>query len=292
MEKQLNLIKPDEEEEPMILTEIEKKEAINNAIENAKKHKVWKLWDKGAKSPIIEAKVKSIDWDKEIDLENITKVANSNKHRLVWQKEQRRTERIAELKKMEELKKMWTAKQFYNLMAWTSGNVYGKKLIVNNDNTLLIKSLCFFLSEDPRFETELGFSLQKGLLIRGVSGVGKTHLVKCVSDNDLKPINVYSMIDISEAVKEDGEFLLNYSGLIDFDDVGSEQSVVNHYGTKINWFKDFIEKYHVHNNSFNKLLISTNCSFDQLQEAYGFRVRSRTKEMFNTIDVTGNDMRK
>ena len=287
----MNLTKPDEEEEAMILTDKEKKEAIRNSIDSAKKNKAWKLWDKGANVNTIEAKINSIDWENEIDLDNVIKVANSNKHRIVWEQEQRKIEKAAEFKKREELKKMWTAKQFYNLMAWTSGNVYGKKLIVNNDNSLLIKSLCFFLSEDSRFETELGFSLQKGLLIRGVSGIGKTHLVKCVSQNDLKPIEIYSMIDISEQVKEEGEFQVK-SGLIDLDDVGSEEPLVNHYGTKINWFKDFIEKYHVHDNAFNKLLISTNCSYDQLQERYGFRVRSRTKEMFNTIDVTGKDMRK
>ena len=287
----MNLIRPDEEEEQMILTETEKEQAINNAIETAKKNKAWKLWNKGAKNQTIEAKISAIDWENEIDLDNVIKVANSNKHRLVWHEEQRRKEKIAELKKREELKKMWTARQFYNLMAWASGNVYGKKLIVNDDNLLLIKSLCFSLSEDPRFETELGFSLKKGLLIRGVSGVGKTHLVKCVSQNELKPIEVYSMIDISEIIKEDGEFNVG-PGLIYLDDVGSEEPLVNHYGTRINWFKDFIEKYHVHDNPFNKLLISTNCSFDQLQEKYGFRVRSRMKEMFNVIDVTGKDMRK
>ena len=42
---------------------------------------------------------------------------------------------------------------------------------------------------------------------------------------------------------------------------------------------------------FNKLIISTNNSFDELESKYGFRVRSRLKDMFNIIDVDGKDLR-
>jgi len=75
------------------------------------------------------------------------------------------------------------------------------------------------------------------------------------------------------------------------DDVGTEEPIVNHYGTKINWFKNFIEMYYLKNKPFNKLIISTNNSFDEIESKYGFRVRSRIKDMFNIIDVQGKDMR-
>lgn len=294
MGQQLNLthLNPDHQEE-MILTEKEKEDAIRNAIISAKKHKIWKLADKGATADDIERKIKAIDWEKEINQENILIIANKNKHRLIDQKKQEVLRKIEAEKKRKELKEIWTATKLYNLMEWTSKNVYGKKLLYDFDNSLLIKSLCFYISEDPRFESELGFSLKKGIIIRGISGVGKTHLVKCISNNLLNHVEVYSMLDVAESIKLDGEFILKNEGMIYLDDVGSEQPIINYYGTKINWFKEFIEIFYLKNTSgFRGLLLSTNCSFDQLEENYGFRVRSRMREMFNVIDVKGKDRRE
>ena len=176
-------------------------------------------------------------------------------------------------------------------MAWTSEKCYGKKLILHDDNTLLIRAICFFFSRDERFETELNYDLNKGFLIRGVSGLGKTYLLKCIENNDVRPIKIVSMIDISEQVKEEGTYDLQYKNSLYLDDVGTEEPIVNHYGTKINWFKNFIEIYYLKNKPFNKLIISTNNSFDEIENKYGFRVRSRIKDMFNIIDVRGKDMR-
>ena len=177
-------------------------------------------------------------------------------------------------------------------MAWTSKNVYGKTLIVNDDNKKIITALCFFISSDPRFETVLGYSFKKGLLIRGISGLGKTFLVRCVKDNEIKPITILSMIEIAESVKSEGEFDIRLSDKINYlDDVGTEQHIINHFGTKINFFKNFIETYYLNNRPFDKLIISTNNNFQELEDKYGFRVRSRLKDMFNVIDVTGKDMR-
>jgi len=197
-----------------------------------------------------------------------------------------------EVTKSVELQTRCNAKYFYNLMAWTSENVYRKKLILHDDNKPLIRAICFFFSRDERFETELKLDLNKGLLIRGVSGLGKTFLFRCIENNYVRPISIVSMIDISEEVKEEGYYNLIRNHTIYLDDVGTEEPTVNHYGTKINWFKNFIEMYYLKNQLFNRLVISTNNNFDEIEAKYGFRVRSRMSEMFNIIDVTGKDMRK
>jgi DNA replication protein DnaC len=98
------------------------------------------------------------------------------------------------------------------------------------------------------------------------------------------------MIDISDEVREYGGFQAK-GKVVYLDDVGSEETV-NHYGSKINWFKEFLESYYLNSTDFSRLILSTNCNFDQIQEKYGFRVRSRMKEMFNIIDVKGKDLRK
>ncbi len=289
--KKLNLTDLDEKQEEMILTPQEEESVIIHEITQAKKHKAWKLAQMGATEEQILAKLSAIDWIQEIDKIEVLKNANSNKHYAIWQKEQRKKEQQDEVTKLVALQTRCNAKYFYNLMAWTSEYTYRKKLILHDDNTPLIRAICFFFSRDERFETELKFDLNKGLLIRGVSGLGKTYLFKCIENNDVRPIEIVSMIDISEQVKEEGTYELQYRNTLYLDDVGTEEAIVNHYGTKINWFKNFIEMYYLKNKPYNRLVISTNNSFDEIESKYGFRVRSRVKDMFNIIDVQGKDMR-
>lgn len=282
-----------EEKEEYILNEDEEKKAIENAINQQKEYLIWKMKGLGYTDLQIAGKTKEINWNDQIDRDTVLGGANSCKHQDLWHTQQRLNEREKAIKDNQELRERCTAKYMLNLMKWTSRNVLGRDLIIHNDNTALIKTLCFFLSNDPRFETELNYSFQKGLLIRGVSGLGKTHLVRCLEKNEISPILVLSLLEIAEEVKAEGEFIveLGSNKMIYLDDVGTEEHIVNHFGTKINWFKNFIEMYYLRNKIFNKLIISTNNSFREIEEKYGFRVRSRVKDMFNIIDVKGTDMR-
>lgn len=280
------------EKEDYILTKDDEDYAISHAIIQLRKHKCWKMEQAGMNEQSILAKISSIDWEAEINKDEILQTANSNKLYDIWQKEQREKELADNENKLKLLKQRCDAIYFYRLMFWSSVNVYEREFIKHDDNTPLIKIICFFLSRDIRFETELNYSLKKGLLIRGVSGLGKTFLIKCVKDNELNPIDIFSTIDIAETVKEEGNFTIQTNKLIYLDDVGTEEHIVNHYGTKINWVKNFIELYYTRNFPFNKLIVSTNNSFQEIEEKYGFRVRSRIKEMFNVINVSGKDMRE
>jgi len=291
--EQLNLTSPDDAPEPYILTKDEEDRLLANLIIDAKKQAVWKMNELGMLDNQIETKLAEIDWEKDINKEEVFHRANMVKNHELWQKEQRIKEKEAEKKKQKELAEQWTAKRMYQQMAWTSQNEFGKKLIVNSDNKHLITALCYFVSRDEKFETELGYSLNKGLLIRGVSGLGKTYLVRCISENVLNPILVLSMIEISDEIQANGEYHIKGEGkkIIYMDDVGTEQPTINHYGTKITWFKNFIETIYLKNKCFNHLIVSTNNNFSELEDKYGFRVRSRIKDMFNIIDVSGKDMR-
>lgn len=292
--KQLNLTNPEEEQELDILTEEEKNAIFEHELKSAKNHKIWKMRDKGLSEEKILLKLSEINWDNEIDIEEVLKRANSNKHYSIWQKELRRKEAEDAAQKKIELQKRCTAKYMYNLLAWTSKNSFGKDLIVNENTIPLIKAYCLFLSRDGKFLETPSFSFNKGLLIRGISGLGKTYMAECLQKNELNPILIYSMIEIAEIIKTEGEFNLPVDSdkTIYLDDVGTEPEIVNHYGTKINFFKNFIETYYLNKKSFNKLIISTNSSFKEIEEKYGFRVRSRLRgDMMNVIDVTGEDLR-
>lgn len=289
--KRLISISPDEQKEEYILTKEEETKVLDNAIEQFKKHKAWKYAQMGASEEQILTKLSSINYEEEIDSAEVLNRANSAKHYDIWQKSQREKEKNEEIKKSNDLRQRCNYVYFSNLMAWTSENIYNKKFIIHEGNVRLIQAICHFFSMDERFESEFGYDFKKGLLIRGVSGLGKTFLLRCIQDNDIKPIEIISMIDIAEEVKEEGSYNIQTNKVLYLDDVGTEEPVVNHYGTKINWFKNFIELYYLKNKPFNRLLISTNNSFDEIESKYGFRVRSRIKDMFNIIDVQGKDMR-
>lgn len=281
--------------EKYILTKEEEDLRISNEIQQRIEQLTWKLNRMGLSGKEIKAKILSIDWSKEFNREEILKQANSSKHQNIWHQEQREREIEEEKTARQKLIERCDAKYFFKLMKWTSENIFGKRLLVTNDNKKFITALCYFLSRDERFEKELGHSLKKGLLIRGISGVGKTFLVRCIEENSLSPINVLSMIDIQEEIRTKGEYAINMAGkkIIYLDDVGTEEATVNHFGTKINFFKNFIELVYLknQNKTFSQLMISTNNSFAEIEDKYGFRVRSRMNEMFNVIDVTGSDMR-
>lgn len=292
---QLNLTSLEDEKEPYNLTTEDEDKAIGNALIELKRHKMWKLKGLAYTDEQIEQKLSEIDWNSQIDTKTILSRANSNKNYETWQTAQREKERQEDAKKALELKQLWTAKNIYGLMKWTSEKVYNKPFILHDNNRRLISALCFMVSDDKRFKDELGYDPKKGLLIRGVSGLGKTHLVRCIEKNELNPINIISMIEVADQIKQDGEYQINQGNckILYLDDVGTEEATVNHYGTKINFFKNFIETVYLRNidRGFGKLIISTNNSFAEIEEKYGFRVRSRFKDMFNIIDVKGEDMR-
>lgn len=283
------------EPEPYTLTPDEEVMAIENALLEAKRHRMWKLKGLAYTDEQIVQKINEIDWSKEIDKAAILKRCNSNKNYDTWQRGEREKEKQAAIARQKELAEKWTALTVYNFMKWTSENEYNRPLILNDSNRRLISALCFFVSGDERFETQLGFDFKKGLLIRGISGLGKTHLVQCIKKNELNPILILSMIEVSDQIKQDGEYQINLGDnkIIYLDDVGTEEATVNHYGTKINFFKNFIEMIYLRNEGkpFNKLMMSTNNSFDEIQDKYGFRVRSRMRDMFNVLEVSGEDMR-
>ncbi len=296
--KQLNLTSSNDGQDEYILTKEEEDRLVRNEIDAQKKLIAWKMRQALSTADEIDLRLSKMNWDDRIDRKSMFDRANSVKHYGIWEKQQREKEKEEIAKKQKELKEQWTAKRMYHHMAWVSENQYGKKLVVKDekrghDFTKFITALCFFVARDERFETELGYSLNKGLLIRGISGLGKTHLVKCLESNSLNPILILSMLDISDEVRDNGEYLIKVGNnkIIYLDDVGTEEATVNHYGTKINFFKNFIEGVYLRTQTFNHLMFSTNNSASELQDKYGFRVRSRMKDMFNVIDVTGKDMR-
>lgn len=281
------------EEIPYLLTRDDEETAVMHEIKEISKHKIRKMTELGYSIREIEAKMKELNISDEIDRIKVFNDANERKHLLLWQKDQDKKRVEDEKREKEALKNFWSARQVYDLIKFESQNTYGKDFIKTEWNKDLISAVCLFISMGDNFEKKLGFSLNKGLWIHGTVGVGKTYIFQCAARNEYRPIKIYSMVDIADDIKHHGEFGFERGVFKIFylDDVGTEEATINHYGTKINWFKDFIETTYATQKVFNNIVVSTNCSFDEIGEKYGFRVRSRIKDMFNIVDVDGLDMR-
>lgn len=280
-----------------LLTSEEEAAAVDREVKRLQEFYLWRMTDKdggcGMFSEQAKAKLSEKtreEWEAMINKPELFHRLNSNRLQERWHQQQREREQQEKHAATEKKRVFWNAKQMYRYLAWKSERT-GRPLVVNDHTLPLIKALCFFLSGDERFETELGYSLKKGLLIRGTSGLGKSYLVKCLSDNELNPVRIYPVLDVMEGVRQNGEFNIAPGGTIYLDDMGTETAPVKFYGTEINWVKDYIEMYYTSGRPYPGLMLSTNLSFSEVEAKYGYRVRSRLRDMVNVIEVEGEDLR-
>lgn len=195
----------------------------------------------------------------------------------------------------DELISTWTATHFFKEMR-RKVNDGGESFIHHGDYGLLVKAICYRLSSDPRYTTELGFSFQKGLLIRGTVGLGKSFIPSLVADNPVCPIQMLSLNAITESVRQTGAFTGIKFGtyqIIYLDDLGTEETPVKYFGTEIHWFKTWYEHFYATaKNHTHRLMISTNLSFQEIEDKYGFRIRDRMAETFDVLDISGASLRR
>jgi DNA replication protein DnaC len=215
-----------------------------------------------------------------------------------WELEQMRNENRARRKAEEEaLRAKWDYTEFANMMKAESFK-RGVKLEFNAQTLPILKAVCFRLSGNERYVSECGLSFDKGLIIHGGPGVGKTYPWQLVANNPVCPVQVLTMQEIVTSVQETGAFkgvrFADYP-LIYIDDVGTEYTggnVVKYYGTEINWFKDFIEVLYAKNKAhLSRIVITTNDTLDELGKKYGFRVMDRLDECFDWLHLDGVSFR-
>lgn len=212
--------------------------------------------------------------------------------------------------------KNWSFDQTKNYMGYRSSKLFETKFLLDASNEMIFDLLCAYFSEDGgRFlvlagELELEKpSLNKGILLTGNVGNGKTTLMKLFSKNQRQVFYIRSAKQIADDFQAGGDeviqeykykvinpaddvnsFYHKFSGLC-IDDIGTED-IKNHYGNKKNVVGDLIEDRYAQQNTGVFLHGTTNLSADQIGNFYGARVKSRMREIFNFIELTGNDRRK
>lgn len=238
-------------------------------------------------------------------------LAKQKKEKLIAQ------DRIREREKLNRMK--FTQKTNYDLvnglMRLRMEKIFEKPFVLDDDNTYLYELLCYYFGEDIRFvdyALAVGVSnpsLQKGILLAGNFGTGKTWMMKLFCKNQRQCFSIHNAKEIAAIYKNAGEegvsqflkktkaafedpsvFHQKFIGLY-IDDIGTEDLKSN-YGDKKNVIGDIIEIRCNEQNAGVMLHGSTNLTAPQLNEYYGGRVVSRMRENFNFIEVIGSDRRK
>lgn len=179
--------------------------------------------------------------------------------------------------------------------------------IIDDGNRAIFEMLCMYFSGDKAFELD-GMSLDKGIMLFGPIGCGKTSLMKMFAINTFKPFSVVSCRLIADKYSKEGsDVLYDYSHLAAcypqqnfghkelgrcFDDLGTEDSKKN-FGNEVNVMQDITYKIY-DNELIGFFHLTTNLSVDEIESAYGSRIRSRLREMYNviTFDKSSPDRRK
>ena len=183
--------------------------------------------------------------------------------------------------------------------------LYGNHFkILETDYPIIYKLIAYFLKDEATC-FQYSINLNKGILLSGPVGCGKTslmNLMKYLTPTEHK-FFVKPCRDISFEFIQDGyEVIHKYSKgklyqyepkTICFDDLGTENNL-KYYGNECNIMAEIIlSRYDIF--IFKKIYthITTNLSASEIETAYGNRVRSRLRNMLNliAIDKTTKDKR-
>lgn len=181
--------------------------------------------------------------------------------------------------------------------------LFGKDFrIYKEDEPLLFKLCCYFI-QDHYSCSQMGIDTNKGLLLSGPVGCGKTSLMKLLpylaphkTNYELIPTRniVFNFNTNGFEVLEQYNDTKNYC----FDDLGVEP-VGSHYAKECNVMGEILlSRYDLFTQESQSLIhckthITTNLNAKELEKRYGNRVRSRLRQMFNLIsfDSNSNDKR-
>jgi hypothetical protein len=166
--------------------------------------------------------------------------------------------------------------------------------IIQNDIPLLRKVLSYFF-KDLETATSLGIHLNKGIMLSGPIGCGKTSLMFLLR-HFMPQQNQYivkSCRDISfEFIKEGYSTIQKYSHssfknhepiTYCFDDLGTENNL-KFYGNECNIMAEILlSRYDLFVSRKLITHLTTNLSASEIEASYGNRLRSRLREQFNLV---------
>jgi DNA replication protein DnaC len=173
--------------------------------------------------------------------------------------------------------------------------LYGNHFkIVETDYSIVYKLIAYFLKDEPTC-FQYGINLNKGILLTGPIGCGKTslmNLMKYLTATEHK-FFVKPCRDISFEFIQDGYQIIHKYSIgklyqseprtYCFDDLGTENNL-KYFGNECNVMAEILlSRYDLFISKKLQTHITTNLSATEIEKHYGNRVRSRLREMVNLI---------
>ena len=173
--------------------------------------------------------------------------------------------------------------------------LYGNHFkILETDYPIVYKLIAYFLKDEPTC-FQYGINGNKGILLSGPIGCGKTslmNLMKYLAPTENK-FSVKPCRDISFEFIQDGyEVIHRYSKgklyqaeprTYCFDDLGTENNI-KYFGNECNVMAEILlSRYDLFISKKLQTHITTNLSASEIEKNYGNRVRSRLRELCNLI---------
>lgn len=219
--------------------------------------------------------------------------------------------RLKEQKYFDELNKtreplLYSAESFYSLILLKAQDKLKNPRYPDRPSTFkndewckqIFTLLSLYFTNDIRFEKNGTYSLDKGILIMGNVGCGKTFALEMFLDNQKCAFVKCEAETCADNYKNDGEkalikyydkmtpaFAMNSFGHtsygILFDDLGVEDPK-KHFGNEMTVMAKIIRERHKRK-LFSQTFMTTNLNAKEIEERYGTRTRSRMREMFNII---------
>ena len=181
---------------------------------------------------------------------------------------------------------------------------YGQSFSIYEEDRLSILKLLVYAINDQNNADKLEIDLNKGILLSGPVGCGKTSLMHLIKPffNTKYSYKIKSTREIAFEFSKNGfdsfnpyiQNLVNLKRLNGycFDDLGSEPKI-KHFGVECNVMREILlSRYEANIESKAITHITTNLSATEIESLYGCDLRSRMREMFNVIGFSSNSLDK
>ncbi|MEX0315725.1 MAG: ATPase [Allomuricauda sp.] len=170
--------------------------------------------------------------------------------------------------------------------------LFGKKFKIYREDREIIYKLSLYFIRDKARCSQYGIDIDKGILLSGPVGCGKTSLMKLMKHlvPHLRPYVVIPCRNIIFSFNHIGYKTIEDYGnsqFFCFDDLGVEP-MGRHFGKDCNVMGEILlSRYDLFLNQQRKTHATTNLNAQELEELYGERVRSRMRQLFNLVAFDG-----